>query len=143
MQCRFDPVLALRQLKYAGLFEAIHIRKAGYAIRLPLEQFFSRYKHCCLCSMKLKKKDGLDLAPICRMMFDELAPKIGFENPPTGMPFWVIGRTRCTECYHFTINCSNCRCRVFLRTLKIKYALEDCRNSSVDFVAMQIQRVMR
>ena len=33
--------------------------------------------------------------------------------------------------------------RVFLKTLKAKYALEDCRNSSVDFVALQIQRVMR
>lgn len=87
-------MLSLRQLKYAGLFEAIHIRKAGYAIRLPLEQFFQRYKHCCICTMKIKKTATVDYVATCRMMLDELAPKIGIENPQTGMPIWVIGKTR-------------------------------------------------
>ena len=92
--CRFDPLLSLRQLKYAGLFEAIHIRKAGYAIRMPLDQFFQRYKHCCQCTMKMKSRDGIDLAAVCRLMLDELAPKIGLENSQGGMAVWAIGKTR-------------------------------------------------
>ncbi|KAH8047357.1 hypothetical protein JL722_13172 [Aureococcus anophagefferens] len=40
---RFENPLVLRQLKYAGLFEAIRIRKAGYAVRVPLEAFVKRY----------------------------------------------------------------------------------------------------
>ncbi|RYG67377.1 hypothetical protein EON64_07580 [archaeon] len=45
---KFDPVLALNQLKYSGLFEAIRIRKSGYEVRMPIEGFVNRYKHCFL-----------------------------------------------------------------------------------------------
>ena len=39
----FDGVLALRQLRYAGLFEAIRIRKSGYAYRSNFKQFANIY----------------------------------------------------------------------------------------------------
>ena len=123
---RFDPVLSLRQLKYAGLFEAIHIRRAGYAIRMPVAQFVQRYKHCSMVSVKIKKTDNVDLRALAQTMLIELSPKLGIENPTTGMASWAVGLTR-----------------VFLRTLKVKYALEECRNNSVDFVALQIQRYAR
>eukprot|EP00981_Chlorochromonas_danica_P003982 scaffold753_cov164-Ochromonas_danica.AAC.12 len=42
----FEGPLALNQLKYSGLFEAISIRKAGYEVRLTHEVFLQRYKHC-------------------------------------------------------------------------------------------------
>lgn len=45
MPDRFEPNLTLNQLKYSGLFEAIRIRKAGYAVRLPHALFISRYAH--------------------------------------------------------------------------------------------------
>jgi myosin heavy subunit len=125
---RFDPVLCLRQLKYAGLFEAIHIRKAGFSIRMPVMQFIQRYKHCSMASMKVKRTDfpSLNLRDLALAMLNELAPKLGIVNPTTGMPTWAVGLTR-----------------VFFRTLKVKYALEECRNNSVDFVALQIQRYAR
>lgn len=119
-------MLSLHQLKYAGLFEAIHIRKAGFAIRMPVGQFVQRYKHCTMTSMKVKKTDSVNLRDLALMMLNELAPKLGIENPATGMPTWAVGLTR-----------------VFFRTLKVKYALEECRNNSVDFVALQIQRYAR
>lgn len=39
-----DAKLTLRQMKYAGLFEAIRVRASGYAYRKPLKSFFNRYK---------------------------------------------------------------------------------------------------
>jgi len=39
----FDGFLVLEQLKYAGLFEAIRIRKAGYAYRASHEEFALQY----------------------------------------------------------------------------------------------------
>jgi myosin V len=123
---RFDSVLALRQLKYAGLFEAIHIRKAGYSIRMSHEQFVQRYKHCTMSSMKLKRGSNVNLKEVALTMLTELAPKVKIENPATGMKVWAVGRTR-----------------VFFKSLRAKYALEECRNNSVDFVVLQIQRVAR
>ncbi|KAH8071638.1 myosin-kinesin ATPase superfamily-like protein [Aureococcus anophagefferens] len=49
---RFENPLVLRQLKYAGLFEAIRIRKAGYAVRVPLEAFVKRYARTLPASQK-------------------------------------------------------------------------------------------
>lgn len=53
----FDSVLTLNQLKYSGLFEAIRIRKAGYAVRLPIDGFIKRFAHCCLNIPAEVKKD--------------------------------------------------------------------------------------
>lgn len=43
---KFDSNAVLNQLKYSGLFEAIRIRKAGYATRMSLLGFIYRYKMC-------------------------------------------------------------------------------------------------
>ena len=130
----FTPPLALRQLKYAGLFEAIHIRKAGYAIRMSHESFVTRYKHCCKCSIGYKRKTGQDgdelaqaMKAMCQQMMEEVAADIGLQNPALpGEQVWVNGKTK-----------------IFFKTLKAKFALEELRNSSVDFVALVIQRIMR
>ncbi|KAJ1384443.1 hypothetical protein B484DRAFT_410786 [Ochromonadaceae sp. CCMP2298] len=37
--------MTLHQLKYSGLFEAIRIRKSGFALRVGVEAFVARYKH--------------------------------------------------------------------------------------------------
>jgi myosin heavy subunit len=42
---KFDSILALNQLKYSGLFEAIRIRKSGYEIRVNHDVFIRRYQH--------------------------------------------------------------------------------------------------
>jgi myosin heavy subunit len=41
-----DDKLVLHQLRYSGLFEAIEIRKSGYAVRLPHGEFLRRYLPC-------------------------------------------------------------------------------------------------
>lgn len=41
---RFDGQMCLDQLQYAGVFEAVAIRKQGYPFRLLHQDFFERYK---------------------------------------------------------------------------------------------------
>lgn len=79
-----------------------------------------------MVSIKVKKTDSPNMRELALAMLNELSLKIGIENPRVGMATWAVGTTR-----------------VFLRTLRVKYALEECRNSSVDFVALQIQRFSR
>ena len=40
----FNSIDSNRQLRCAGMLEAIRIRKAGYAVRIPLGEFANRYK---------------------------------------------------------------------------------------------------
>lgn len=125
---RFDPILALRQLKYAGLFEAIHIRKAGYAIRMPMESFINRYKQCTRSAIRFKSKGATaaQISDLCKVMMIELSEKLNIVNVPNQPASYAIGLTK-----------------IFFRNLKIKHKLEECRNGSVDFVAVQLQRVAR
>jgi len=47
----FDAPMSLRQLTYAGVFEAVSIRRQGYPFRLSHEKFFKRYR-CLVPSIK-------------------------------------------------------------------------------------------
>ena len=40
----FDAPLVMRQLRYAGVFEAVAIRKQGYPFRLNFSAFAFRYR---------------------------------------------------------------------------------------------------
>ena len=57
----FTTKMVLRQLQYAGLFEAIRIRKSGFPFRLPYHEFTTRFRVCLnnaqLKQMKTECKD--------------------------------------------------------------------------------------
>uniref|UniRef100_A0A452V929 Unconventional myosin-X n=1 Tax=Ursus maritimus TaxID=29073 RepID=A0A452V929_URSMA len=40
----FDQAVVLNQLRYSGMLETVRIRKAGYAVRRPFQDFYKRYK---------------------------------------------------------------------------------------------------
>lgn len=42
----FDSMDVLKQLRCAGMLEAIRIRKAGYSIRIVFKDFIRRYRAC-------------------------------------------------------------------------------------------------
>ncbi|XP_006874499.1 PREDICTED: unconventional myosin-X [Chrysochloris asiatica] len=44
MPDQFDQVVVLNQLRYSGVLETVKIRKAGYAVRRPFQDFYKRYK---------------------------------------------------------------------------------------------------
>ena len=54
---KFDANLTLRQMKYSGLFEAIKIRRSGFAIRMTFTHFINRYKSCV----------PMDIWPACNL----------------------------------------------------------------------------
>jgi myosin heavy subunit len=54
----FDPGEVLRQLRYAGMMEAIRIRREGYALREGHESFYDRF-HMLLNSEDLQQGEGI------------------------------------------------------------------------------------
>ncbi|KAM4627006.1 unconventional myosin-X-like [Discoglossus pictus] len=40
----FNPAVVLNQLRYSGMLETVKIRRAGYPVRRPYQDFISRYK---------------------------------------------------------------------------------------------------
>ncbi|CAD7930097.1 unnamed protein product, partial [Amoebophrya sp. A25] len=43
----FDSIDVLRQLRCAGMLEAIRIRRAGYSVRRPFKEFLTKYGRLC------------------------------------------------------------------------------------------------
>uniref|UniRef100_A0A8D1VUV5 Unconventional myosin-X n=1 Tax=Sus scrofa TaxID=9823 RepID=A0A8D1VUV5_PIG len=44
MPNQFDQAVVVNQLRYSGMLETVRIRKAGYAVRRPFQDFYKRYK---------------------------------------------------------------------------------------------------
>lgn len=42
MPDQFDQAVVLNQLRYSGMLETVKIRKAGYAVRRPFQDFYKR-----------------------------------------------------------------------------------------------------
>ena len=118
---KFDGKLCLDQLKYAGLFEAIRIRKAGYSYRIPHETFARRYAivgNNLLALFNTKKMSHLD---VCKRAL-ETATEAGYVRREN----WEVGKTK-----------------VFLKEANDKQALEEFRQTKVQDIATLIQSVFR
>jgi myosin heavy subunit len=65
----FDGGEVLRQLRYAGMMEAIRIRREGYALREGHESFYSRFNVLLSTS---EKKDGEGIQTLVRVLSKRL-----------------------------------------------------------------------
>jgi myosin heavy subunit len=136
----FDANLTLNQLKYSGLFEAIRIRKAGYAVRMPNEGFAKRYKHVLLNVSAEAKAD-----PVlhCQLLLEEMHKQVDFaelaaaaaassgKKGPTPeemsrSKLWVVGKTK-----------------VFIRTAAYKLQLEKIREKNSANCSVPLQKIVR
>lgn len=71
----FDGNLALRQLRYAGLFEAIRIRKSGYAYRSTFNSFANQYSILVDGLMKKREKNQIEDREACQLILNEVTSK--------------------------------------------------------------------
>ena len=112
---KFTSGIALDQLKNAGLFEAIRIRKAGYLVRIDFADFANRYKFCCA---KQPEKIKSDPKSACVAIIEQVrAERSSFDKDEVAM-----GKTK-----------------VFLRTLKGKRVLEELRNRGLSKTVLKLQ----
>ena len=143
---KFDAMLTLNQLKYSGLFEAINIRKSGFAARIPHAIFTNCYSSCVPPSAGGTKKNwavrGGALAKssgsvdgkrpkkppaICHALLEFLAKEIECPNMNGQQPNWAVG-----------VN------RVFIKNQIFRNKLDAYKTAQVSNVAVvHIQRLGR
>jgi len=117
----FDGVLSLRQLRYAGLFEAIRIRQSGFAFRVTHKAFAQTYYTLV---------DGLQKKLQTKEVDHKEASLIILENAATcgylDKKLWLVGKTR-----------------VFIKTNQDRIQLERQRALRVEVYAIRAQKVGR
>jgi myosin heavy subunit len=151
----FDSMLTLNQLKYSGLFEAIRIRKAGYSIRIPHDQFIQNFKHCL--NVKLPAEIKKDTIQYCQRLLMYLAPQVDFSissaslsKHPEKRRSSVSRRPSTDMIRHAPSNATQnvsqwCvgNSRVYIRTTLYKYHLDLVRAKSVGNLLPVIQKLVR
>jgi hypothetical protein len=91
----FDSQMSLEQLTYAGVFEAIQIRKTGYPFRLTHEKFAKKY--CYLLKKKyntitLPLHEGLSYRDCCELILGAITSSLAGGEAADG-PGVQLGRT--------------------------------------------------
>jgi hypothetical protein len=86
---RFHGELVLRQLRYAGLFEAIRIRKSGFAFRSPHRHFADVFQIIHEDLPLARKKALVNNQQACQMILEEVT-RLGKMDPKD----WFVGKTK-------------------------------------------------
>jgi hypothetical protein len=117
----FDGQLALRQLRYAGLFEAIRIRQSGFAYRVTHHAFARQYATLVDgLLLKIKQKQISDLEA-SRMILED-STHLQLLTPSV----WCVGSTK-----------------VFIKTNHDRIALERQRVKRVEVFIIRLQTFCR
>lgn len=80
----FTTEMVLRQMKYAGLFEAIRIRKSGFPVRNGAEEFAKKFT-ICLSSSEIKMVNSENLIPAkCKLIIEMLKEHLNLNEIQMG-----------------------------------------------------------
>ncbi|XP_032261983.1 unconventional myosin-VIIb [Phoca vitulina] len=110
----FDRELCIRQLRYSGMMETVHIRKSGFPIRYTFEEFSRRFGVVLPNAVRLQLRDK------ARQMTLRIAEMwLGTDKE------WKVGKTK-----------------IFLKDNQ-DTLLEVQRSQALDKAAVNIQRVLR
>uniref|UniRef100_A0A2K5Z7E7 Myosin X n=1 Tax=Mandrillus leucophaeus TaxID=9568 RepID=A0A2K5Z7E7_MANLE len=116
MPDQFDQAVVLNQLRYSGMLETVRIRKAGYAVRRPFQDFYKRQEGAELDSLSFqrdwRKQGTIDVRGKCTSLL-QLYDASNSE--------WQLGKTK-----------------VFLRE-SLEQKLEKRREEEVSHAAMVIR----
>ncbi|XP_072117753.1 unconventional myosin-Ib isoform X1 [Mobula birostris] len=110
----FTDALVCHQIRYLGLMENVHVRRAGYAFKQPYEHCLERYKMLCSQTWphwRQGARDGVEV------LLTEL------QIPPEEFSY---GRSK-----------------IFIRNPRTLFKLEDQRKSRLEDLATLIQKIYR
>lgn len=110
----FDRELCIRQLRYSGMMETVHIRKSGFPIRYSFEEFSQRFRVLLPSAVRKELRDK----------FRQMALRIAEMWLGTDKD-WKVGKTK-----------------IFLKD-NHDTLLEVQRSQALDKAAVSIQRVLR
>ena len=117
----FEPPLCLRQLKYAGLFEAIRIRQSGFAYRIPHMLFARRYALLVPKLLHALDQDEIEGQEAAKKVLVASTSEDGLKDEN-----WAIGHTK-----------------VFLKGNYERSILEKMRGIIAKKYVLRIQRIVR
>mmetsp|Transcript_75596 Transcript_75596/g.149412 ORF Transcript_75596/g.149412 Transcript_75596/m.149412 type:complete len:1015 (+) Transcript_75596:70-3114(+) len=91
----FDSLDVRRQLRCAGMLEAIRIRKAGYSVRLQFKEFFNRFRLLCpLITAGTRSRSDPDFKELSRRLLMQMEARYVAEKQPLEEKTWQIGRSK-------------------------------------------------
>eukprot|EP00428_Durinskia_dybowskii_P003807 CAMPEP_0170308712 /NCGR_PEP_ID=MMETSP0116_2-20130129/54803_1 /TAXON_ID=400756 /ORGANISM="Durinskia baltica, Strain CSIRO CS-38" /LENGTH=215 /DNA_ID=CAMNT_0010560909 /DNA_START=30 /DNA_END=673 /DNA_ORIENTATION=+ len=88
----FDSVDVLRQLRCAGMLESIRIRRAGYAVRRPFKEFFTRFR--ILAPRLVAAGPDPDFRELCRMLAADVEQRLRQSGVMLEERPWQIGQSK-------------------------------------------------
>merc|ERR1719272_173600 len=88
----FDSADVLRQLRCAGILEAIRIRRAGYGVRRPFKDFFERFRLLAPSLVAIGK--DADYRGLCQKLVTAIEARLQKENAKLDEKSWQIGQTK-------------------------------------------------
>jgi myosin heavy subunit len=117
-----DGVLALRQMRYAGLFEAIRIRKSGYAYRVPFAIFANTYQILVDGLSKRRQQRKIEDKDACWAILQHCSAQNWLDRS-----VWQVGQ----------------RSRIFLKNASDRSVLERIRTQRIMVFVLRIQAAAR
>lgn len=89
----FDSSDVLRQLRCAGMLESIRIRRAGYPVRTPFEEFYKRFRILCP-TVSTEGKAEPNVRDLCTRLLTEVETKLKNERSLLVAHSWQVGLTK-------------------------------------------------
>ena len=126
----FVAPMCIEQMRNAGVFEAVEIRKSGYPFRLTHKQFSSRYR-CTLLKKDLSLPRLRSRPPMYKEMCEEL-----LDQMPGNVSGVHIGRTMCL--YRAPPH----RLMELMRHLKLEQVVPTCQRVMRGHLAREFKRRM-
>lgn len=88
----FDSKDVQRQLRCAGMLESIRIRRAGYSVRRPFKEFYSRFR--VLCPSISPSGHEPDFKELSRRILIEMEGKLKKDGEKIADKMWQVGRSK-------------------------------------------------
>jgi len=124
----FEDDLVLAQLRYAGMLETIKIRRNGYPIRYPHEEFWKRYRMLA----PEARLGSSDFRTAC----DQMLPSVGkyedeWQNGVTKVFLRELMYAKLEDKRNYCLSFSAIKCQSWLRMVNVRNYYLELRDSNI------------